>query len=261
MKSKRAVNLLILGVAVLVFLVSFTKLITIMHEYHRGDTEYHKLIEGYAEDAFPSEEDTRETGVEGQVSIPRNPIDFKGLKQINEDVIGWVNIEATGSSYPITQGDDNSYYLTHTFQKTNNIAGCIFMDCENSKDFTDKNTVIYGHNMKSGSMFGGLRKFKEQKETFDKSHYFWIYAPGKVYKYEIFSCREVPATDKSYQITFNSDDDFLNYVNTCMDNSFIKHALPITENDLVVTLSTCTWRSDLRLIVQGKLIESYNTLD
>ena len=86
-------------------------------------------------------------------------VDWANLKAINEDIIGWIQIEGTEISYPIVKGIDNSYYLNHTVQKTYNIAGSIFLDYRNERDFSDSKNIIYGHNMKDGSMFHVLRNY------------------------------------------------------------------------------------------------------
>ena len=81
--------------------------------------------------------------------------------------MGWLRIRALGISYPVVQGEDNDFYLHRTFEKEDNFAGCIFVNCDNSGNFTDQNTIIYGHNMKDGSMFGKLKKFREEQILLD----------------------------------------------------------------------------------------------
>ena len=81
----------------------------------------------------------------------KNPIDFESLDAVNSDIIGWIRIGALDISYPVAQSEDNDYYLHRTFEKKDNFAGCIFVDFHNSSQFTDPNTIVYGHNMKDGS--------------------------------------------------------------------------------------------------------------
>ncbi len=99
--------------------------------------------------------------VSPRMSIPvlKNPIDFTQLLSVNSDIVGWLRIRALDISYPVVQGKDNDYYLHRTFEKTDNFAGCLFVNSYNMGDFTDQNTIIYGHNMKNGSMFGKLKNF------------------------------------------------------------------------------------------------------
>jgi len=102
---------------------------------------------------------------------PTNSVDFDELKKINSNVVGWIVIEDTQVNYPIVQGKDNSYYLNHSFDKSWNSLGSIFMDYRSSNDFSDYNTFIYGHHTKNGSMFGELYKYMDA--TFYKEHPFF----------------------------------------------------------------------------------------
>ena len=105
-------------------------------------------------------------------------VDFNGLKAINPEVIGWIQIEGTSISYPIMKGKDNDYYLKHTFEGNYNAAGSIFIDYTNNSNFEDCNTIIYGHNMKNGSMFGLLRKHFKDRESVP-GRYIWICTPDE----------------------------------------------------------------------------------
>lgn len=95
-------------------------------------------------------------------------------------------IGALDLSYPVVQGEDNQYYLHHTYEKTENFAGTLFADKKNAPDFSDPNTIIYGHNMKNGTMFGSLKKFKDQA-VYNAEPYIWLLTPDVNYQYEIFS--------------------------------------------------------------------------
>lgn len=259
-KKKRTagdiIRTLILVAALGVFCYSGYQLLTIYLEYKEGDDEYSSLEKEYVIAPRQKELDIQE--VEGE-PVMECPIDFDGLLSLNKDIIGWLNVEALEISYPLAQGEDNDYYLHNTFQNTPNIAGCIFLDCENKKDFSDRNSVIYGHNMKNGSMFGKLKKFKEEG-VFEKSPYFWIYTPEKIYKYEIFACHEVGYTSKTYQLTFADNQDFMDYIKEAFDHSVIQSKASVSTEDTVVTLSTCTGNETTRFIVQGKRIGVYKVL-
>ena len=197
-----------------------------------------------------------ENGQEVALPLMRNPIDFGSLLEVNEDIVGWLKISALDISYPIVQGEDNDFYLHRTFEKTENFAGCIFMNCDNRDDFTDQNTIIYGHNMKDGSMFGKLKQFKEE-ETFQKSKYFWIFAPDKIYQYRIFSAATVNKTGLYYQVMFK-DEDFDTWINAAFENSVVENSdVEVAHDDRVVTLSTCTGDDATRFVVLGKLVRVY----
>ena len=133
------------------------------------------------------------------------------------------------------------------------------MDHGCRKDFSDPNTIIYGHNMRNLSMFGKLKQFRDQA-VFDSDAYFWVYTPEKIYKYEIFSCQEVGATSETYQLQFSDKKKFQEYIDSCFERSVLKRDIEVTSDDKIVTLSTCTGNSETRFLVQGKLIETYKAV-
>ena len=152
-------------------------------EYQEGEDTYEEL-------AFIC------GGAGGQTETRQKPdaepdgylkIDFEGLQAVNPDVIAWIDIPGLSISYPVVQGTDNAYYLHHLFTGEYNSSGSIFADWHNQPDFTDPNTIVYGHNMKNGSMFGTLSHYQDQA-LWEASPYFYLYVPGKVLKYQIFSC-------------------------------------------------------------------------
>ena len=197
-----------------------------------------------------------ENGQEQTLPVLKNPINFTELNAINEEIIGWIRIGALDVSYPVAQAADNDYYLHRTFERVDNFAGCIFLNCDNTRYFTDQNTIIYGHNMKNGSMFGTLKEFEKQ-ETYDKCPYFWIFTPEFIYQYRIFSCSVVSKVGDPYRTRFVTED-FQNFINNSMSNSMIDNGgVQVTTDDRIVTLSTCTSDDATRLIVQGKLAHVY----
>ncbi len=248
------IRTVILIIALGVFCYSGYNLLTVYMEYKKGSDEYGTLEEQYAN--LDKQGDIEE--INGELAM-KNPIDFESLLSINREIIGWLKVEALDISYPVAQGEDNEYYLHNTFEKTANIAGCIFLDHLNKKNFSDRNAILYGHNMKNGSMFGTLKKFYEEG-VFEKSPYIWIYTPEKICKYEIFSCHEVGAASQTYQLTFKDDQDFLDYLQEARENSVVDSKVSVGKEDKVLTLSTCTGNEATRFIVQGKLINTYVSL-
>jgi len=205
--------------------------------------------------AAAATEDTMENGEPKKLPLLRNPINFTELNAINKEVIGWVRIGALNLSYPIAQAADNSYYLHRTFEKKDNFAGCIFLNCDNSKFFTDQNSIVYGHNMKDGSMFGSLSKFRNQ-ETYDSNPYFWIFAPQLIYQYRIFSTAEVSAEGDVYRIRFTSAD-YDAFLKNRAASSLVTTGVTPGVDDRIVTLSTCTGNDATRFVVQGVLEQIY----
>ncbi len=197
-----------------------------------------------------------QNGQEMTLPLMTNPIDFTELQRVNDDIVGWLRIRALDISYPVVQSEDNDFYLHRTFEKTDNFAGCLFVNCENNPDLTDQNTVIYGHNMKNGSMFGKLKLFREEG-TFEKSKYFWIFAPDFIYEYRIFSACVVDKTGLTYQTGFN-DEEFRAFIEHAFTNSEVDTSgVEVTQDDRIVTLSTCTGDDATRFTVMGKLVQIY----
>ena len=266
---------LLMLIALVVFIFSGYTLYGFYKEYQKGSNEYDNLESSYASDEGESEDldaledeaalqdiSGREVaniiwdGKELTVPIMKNPIDFSELQQVNEDIAGWLRIRALDISYPVVQGEDNDYYLHRTFEKEDNFAGCLFVNCDNDRDFTDQNTIIYGHNMKNGSMFGKLKQFREE-ETYNKSKYFWMFTPDLIFQYRIFSAMVVNKTGLAYQ-TFYSDEDFNEWINKAFEGSEVENSgIQVTSDDHVVTLSTCTGDDSTRFVVMGKLVQIY----
>ncbi|MGN0399792.1 MAG: class B sortase [Blautia sp.] len=243
---------IILLVAVLVFLFSAYQLYKIYMVYKEGEEEYEKIREYVTEpEKSETEEEPGEKEEADEVQLPKGPqIDFEGLKKINPDIVGWLQIETLDISYPIVKGTDNDYYLHYTFEGQKNAVGAIFMDYTNSSDFEDCNTIIYGHNMKDGSMFGTFRKLHE-KENFT-SPYVWICTPENTWRYEIFSIHTTAASGDTYTLFSNADQEFAQYLEQMKaDSELALDAVPSVE-DKVITMSTCTGDSSTRFVIQAK---------
>ena len=176
------------------------------------------------------------------LSYPTEPplaVDFESLKAINPDVKGWLYIEALDISYPVVQGPDNDAYLHTTYEGTSNFAGSIFLDYQNQGDFSDGNTIVYGHNMKNLSMFGKLKQMKEQ-EKYRDSVYFWMLTPESNDVYQIFSAFYTEADSDVYTLYSGGGEAFVQYLNTMAARSEIPVEQPeMDENSHIIVLSTC----------------------
>lgn len=187
-----------------------------------------------------------------------NPIDFEALIAKYPDVYAWIRIPGTNVDYPIVQREgDNSYYLSHTIDGRQRIEGAIFTEDYNDKDFEDPNTLIYGHNMKNGSMFKTLHRYKDRK-FFEENPYVYIYQEEKVLKYRIFAAYTYD--DRHIMMSFDFEDEniFQNYLNSVLTNkeisSNIDTVVPVTVEDKIITLSTCTSNRKQRYLVQAVLL-------
>ena len=179
-------------------------------------------------------------------------VDFASLQAINPDVKGWLYIEALDISYPIVKGEDNEEYLHTTYEGNSNYAGSIFVDYQNNDNFSDCNTIVYGHNMKNQSMFGKLKQFKEQ-EKYKDSVYFWILTPEGDYRYQAFSAFYTDAISDAYTLFSGPGESFTQYQADMAARSEVPLEVPaMDQNSKIVTLSTCAARdSSRRFVVQG----------
>ena len=242
---------LILLIALATFAFSLYKLVPILLEYREGTVEYDDLKQyAVVRPSIQGEEIVEEEEV-----IEGPQIDFEELREVNEDVVGWLYVEALEDiNYPIVHGKDNDYYLHRTVKQTYNFAGSIFLEATNKSDFSDPHNIVFGHNMQNGSMFGQLKKFRE-KEVYDKSRYFWICTPGRNYKYEIFSVQEVLSGGDAYMLFSDYGEELLQYAQQMERQSEVHTpGITFTENSKIATLSTCTTNTVKRLIVQGVLV-------
>lgn len=183
-----------------------------------------------------------------------NSIDFAALKEQNEDVYAWVDIEDTNIHYPILQSPtDDSYYLNHTIDHVAGLPGSIYTERVNAKDFSDFNTLIYGHDMKNGTMFKDLHKF-ENKEFFDTHDTVMIYTETEAKTYRVFAA--VIYDDRHIMYSYDNDNvaDRKVFIQSLYDvgarGSLFREGMEIDENSKLITMSTCIGgRPDRRYIV------------
>ncbi len=230
---------LILAVAIVVFCVSGFQLIRIGKGYLDGRSEYEKV------------RDVALTNPDEQEGFR---VDFEELMKINPDTVGWIRFypEPSQISYPIVQGEDNERYLHETFSANENTLGAIFLNVDNSADYSDKNTIIYGHRMRDGSMFRHLQDYED--ESFWKDNpYFYIYTPdGKEITYHIYSYAVVNAVSDTYLTEFGDDESYQEFLDMTMETSEYDTGVEVDAEDTIVTLSTCTSASDEnRIVVRG----------
>lgn len=180
---------------------------------------------------------------------------LRDLQKDNPEVIGWIKFDNLPIDYPIMHTTDDSYYLTHMYDGKVNSAGSIFAEKNNATDFIDPHTIIYGHNMKNGSMFGSLKQYK-QKNIYNDNRCFNIYKDGELYRYVIFAYYDTPELSDVYNIAFVHDEEFGDFLNTMKRRSYYDTDIEVTKDDTVVTLSTCSAES-YRFVVNAKLIHIY----
>jgi len=186
------------------------------------------------------------------LTAPEKQVDFEALRAINDDTVAWIYSEGTPIDYPVVLGEDNAFYLTHTFSGRPGAAGAIFMDFDNQGDFSDANTAIYGHHMRNGSMFASLDKYRKQS-YYDEHPVIYLYTPGGNYAIELFSAYVRDASLLPHD--FDSPRAFLAYADQIKALSDFRSDVMIGENDRIVTLVTCNYNyDDARYVVHGKLV-------
>lgn len=179
-------------------------------------------------------------------------INFEQLKQINNDTIGWLKVRGTDIEYVVVQTKNNDYYLNHNFEKKYNKAGWIFADCKNRIDGTDKNIVIYGHNMKDNSMFATLENILKEEWYNNKENYILDFiTENENQKYKIFSVYKIE-NENYYVKTEFQDNEFEEFIKKIKNRSIKNFNIDITKDDNILTLSTCADNSKYRVVLHAK---------
>lgn len=179
-------------------------------------------------------------------------VDFDVLLKSNADVIGWIYCEDTPINYPVVQGKDNDYYLSRMIDGTRNSSGTLFADYRNAGDFSDGNTIVYGHNMKNKEMFGTLPNYKKQS-YFDEHPVMWLLTPEENYKVELVAGYVTSSTSEIYSFG-QTEADVVSQMEQAADQSTFLSGFQVSQGDRFVTLSTCSYEYDnARYVLIGRL--------
>ena len=186
-------------------------------------------------------------------------IDFDKLQSYNKELVAWIYVDGTQIDYPVArhEGEDQTYYLNYDMYAQPAYSGCIYMEDVNQPDFSDNNTVLYGHNMKNGTMFKGLHKFEDQ-DFFDENKYIYIYLPDRTLVYEIFAAYTTDDTHILTAYDFTDKKVYQNYLDDVTNvhymGAFVREGTSVTTDDTIITLSTCVGgQPSNRYLVQGVL--------
>lgn len=218
---------------------------------------YEELRDEVKPDTSGDEPQTaEETETDPPVEIP---IDFASLQERNPDVYAWITVPATQIDYPILQSpDDNSYYLTHTIDGEEKTEGAIFTENYNHTDMEDPNTVIYGHDMRNGSMFQNLLNYQD-RTFFDENREVIIYTPDAIRHYKIFAAYLYDDRHLLQSFNFYNTDVYRQYLDSIFSirdmSACIDTSVEVDTDDKIITLSTCYGsQSDKRYLVQAVLV-------
>ncbi len=180
--------------------------------------------------------------------------DFDSLKSINSDVKGWITVNGTNINYPFVQGKDNSYYLKHSFDKSYNSAGWVFLDYKNNL-LNDRNNVLYAHSMRNKTMFGSLRNvLKSNWLNNSNNHIIKLSTENENTLWQVFSVYHIKTTDDYIKTRFSNDNEFNNFLSMISKRSVYNFNTNVNINDKVLTLSTCYSKAE-RLVLHAKLIK------
>jgi len=217
-----------------------SQLFLIIQEYRQGDAVYETAQTDFVEP--PPEE----LIAEDEDPWPEFRVDFAELTKVNAEVCGWLYMEDTVINYPIVKSESsNDAYIKTTYDGIHNSAGSIFADYRNHRDFSDGNTIIYGHNMKNGKMFGGLKRFRSQ-EYADSHKVFYIITETEIKRYQVVSAFETDALSDIYTRNFSTEQEKQKWIDKIVHSSNVGTDASVNTADTFVTLSTCISGNDYR---------------
>lgn len=223
---------------------------------YAAEQSYGNLL-GFVDDAVDAAKQEEEE------NLIENPIDFASLKAKNDDVYAWITIPNTKINYPVVQSkEDDNFYLNRSIDKTYLFAGMIYSQSCNSLDFFDPVTVLYGHNMKNGTMFQNLHKFQDAK-FFEENDEFYVYTENRIFTYKVVSAFKYDNRHIMNSFDFNDKNQLADFQSTVLNpNSLIKNVrdgIELNEYSKVLVLSTCINDRRARYLVCGVMIDDEKT--
>ncbi len=238
---------ILLGIAIIAFLVIF---FLQSREYKKGGEEYAQLSQmvSAGSDEKTPEDEMREAG------IPVISVDYEGLLEKNPDFIGWLYLPGLSISYPVVQGEDDEFYLHHTFEGEENTSGCVFMEALSDPKLEKYNSFLYGHNMKNGTMFGSLKRYVKEDGLYNENPEFYLYTPEASYKYVIYSYYITSPKSHTYFLC-ETDEEYEDYQKMALEESAFDCKVEPDVKAPTLTLATCsgTGANKQRLVVHGLL--------
>ena len=254
MKKRKVIALVLLGLGILCGAVGIMKYI----EEKNAGKEYEEIKEEVTKEVQEEPADTSDAKEAPKMPI-EVPVDFAALQQRNPDVYAWIQIPNTAVDYPILQSStDNAYYLNHTIDREEKREGAIFTENLNTKTFEDPNTVIYGHDMKNGSMFQSIHNYMD-RSFFDTNRDITIYMPEQILHYKIFAAYLTDNKHLLMNYNFWNQEEYKQYLDSIFSkrdmNAFVDTSMEVTNEDKIITLSTCyAGISTQRYLVQAVLV-------
>lgn len=249
-------------IAILVF--SLTKIKTWLKDRNNNNEVIDKITEEVKIDEIKDDDNTELINSEKEektsdywyyVNFPLINVDFNNLKKINDETVGWINVNNTNINYPFVRSRDNDYYLSHSYDKTYNNAGWVFMDYRNNRDLNNKNTILYAHGRMDKTMFGSLYMTQYSSWYKNKSnHIIRISTELENTLWQVFSVYKIEEESYYIKTDFNDDAEFNEFLTTIKNRSKYDFNTELTSSDKILTLSTCANDRE-RYVVHAKLIK------
>lgn len=247
---KKKIIKIITIVLIAVFVIAVFNIGKIYYDYAKANDTYEEIQDKYVTSISEATQGYKQ---QQKMAEPSVTINFDALLNRNKDVIGWLYCPDTVINYPVVQGEDNDRYLRTGIDGNQLVSGTLFADYRNVLLGEDANFIIYGHNMKNGSMFGSLSNYKQQS-YYDKHPVIYYLTPDANYKLELFAGLVVKHDDEIY-LSNQSKEVFSKLTEEYRARSTFKSDVELENNDIVVTLSTCSYEfDDARYIVIGRLV-------
>lgn len=243
MKKKRILNIAIYLILFLILICSGFKLYFWYKDKKNNDETTEQLKNNVKLEKIKNDNSNNEKYI----------VDFKKLKSENNDVVAYIKVNNTNIEYPIVKTSNNNFYLNHSFDKSKNSRGWIFADYKNKFDNTDKNIVIYGHNMRDGSMFGSLKNIlnEEWYNNTENMNITFLTENGN-YIYKVFSIYKIESEDYYIKTNFKNDADYEKFLNIIKNRSIKNFDVKLNVDDKILTLSTCANNNKYRVVLHAK---------
>ena len=243
MKKKRILNIAIYLILFLILICSGFKLYFWYKDKKNNDETIEQLKNNVKLEKIKNDNSNNEKYI----------VDFKKLKSENNDVVAYIKVNNTNIEYPIVKTSNNNFYLNHSFDKSKNSRGWIFADYKNKFDNTDKNIVIYGHNMRDGSMFGSLKNILDEEwyNNTENMNITFLTENGN-YIYKVFSIYKIESEDYYIKTDFSTDNEYQKFLNIIKERSIKNFDVKLNVDDKILTLSTCANNNKYRVVLHAK---------
>lgn len=265
LKWKNLIALLIFLIAFIFLIKSGIDLINYFIDTNNTNEEIKSIEDVVKIEEIPDSDNTEI--IEQKEDIPEdNPywdyikmnlisVNFDDLLKINNETKGWIQVNGTNINYPFVQTSNNDYYLTHSYDKSYNQAGWVFMDYRNDTESLDKNTILYAHGMNNKTMFGSLRNILNSSwYNNTNNHIIKLSTPTENTLWQVFSVYHIETTNDYIQTEFTSDEEYQTFLDMLKGRSAVSFDTTLNTTDKILTLSTCYNKTD-KVVMHAKLIK------